>query len=328
MKFFNIDLHISVIEDIKKIFGTLEHQVDSWNISGHNWVFNRQIPSIDIINQDTWKNLDQSLCDRFYERYKNELSNYDAFIACYPPAFALLYERFNKPIYIVAATRYEYPFSNNQERWNWLNYKLQNMIDSKQIIPITNNKYDKFYCEYFLDREFHHIPSVCKYTGAKYHGINDPIVSGRSSIDGFNHISQLGRFRWHDLYSHKAIIHIPYNVSIMSIFEQYTANVPLFFPTIDFGKTLPGYLSEIFFNPNTISTKETTRLLNKQALYLSDFHDEEWMPFIQYYHSLDDLYDQINSLDLLSISNDMKRFNINRKLKIHKLWSSLICLVK
>lgn len=325
MKFFNIDLHISVIEDIKTIFNSLGHSVDSWNLSGHNWVFGRSPADIEVVNQSSWKNLDQKMCDEFYNRYKNDLSKYDAFIACYPPAFALLYERFNKPIYIVVATRYEYPFSNDLEKLNWLDNKLKNMIDSGQIIPITNNKYDRYYCEYFLERDFKHIPSLCNYTNSKYSGIKDAIVSGRSIIDGFNHISSLGRFTWADLYSHKAIIHIPYNASVMSIFEQYTANVPLFFPTIDFGKKLQGYLSEIFFLPNLRITYD---LYTDSILRLSDFYDEDWMPNIQYYDSVDNLIHKINTVDLENISYQMSEVNKTRSSKIINAWSSILCLDK
>ena len=33
MKFFNLDLHIAVISDIKRIFEDLGHQVDDWTLS-------------------------------------------------------------------------------------------------------------------------------------------------------------------------------------------------------------------------------------------------------------------------------------------------------
>lgn len=324
MRFFNIDLHISVIEDIKTILNSLGHSVDSWNISGHNWVFNREPADIEVVNQLTWQRLDQDMCDRFYTSYKNKLADYDAFIACYPPAFALLYEKFNKPIYVVAATRYEYPFSNDRNRWSWFNEKIKSMIDSGQVMPIANNKYDKFYCEYFIDREFHHIPSLCDYTDAKYSGSNDAIVSGRSSIHGFKHISQLGRFTWDYLYTHKAIIHVPYNVSIMSIFEQYTANVPLFLPNIKFGKTLPGYLSEIFFHPNIIDSEAIVKFFDEEILTLADFYDSEWMPFVQYYNSIDELTHKLMTLDLHDISSSMQQFNRVRSEKIKNLWSEYV----
>lgn len=323
MKFFNIDLHISVIEDIKTIFSYLGHQVDSWSISGHSWVFNRPPNNPDIINQTTFKNIDQSMCDRFYQRYQHELSNYDGFIVTHTPVFALLFEKFNKPIICVASTRYEQPFSNNEDKWSWLNDKLRAMIDSGQIIAVANNKYDKFYCELFLDREFIHIPSLCDYTNERHLGIKNPIVAGRLKIDGYNHISSLGRFSWKELYSHKAIIHIPYNVSIMSIFEQYTANVPMFFPTIRFGKKLSGYLSELFFKPNLFVYKNSI-LTYDTSIMLSDFYDQEWMPFIQYFDSIDNLNDSIEKCDFEDISKSMQGFNKIRKKKITKKWEEVL----
>ena len=73
MKFFNLDLHISVIADIKKIFNDLGHQVDNWSISGHSHIMGRPIDKVDIINQHTWRNIDQKLVDQFYHRYKDVL---------------------------------------------------------------------------------------------------------------------------------------------------------------------------------------------------------------------------------------------------------------
>jgi len=321
MKFFNIDLHISVIEDIKNILSEMGHEVHSLCISGHNWVFNREPANPDFINQSTWKNIDQSLCDKFYTRYKNELSEYDGFICCYPPAFALLYEKFNKPIYVVVATRYEYPCSDSKDRCEWLNTKLISMIDSGQVIPVANNKYDKFYCEYFLDREFHHIPSVCSYTNSFYSGKLDCIVAGRSSINGLKHISSLGRYSWDELYSHKCIVHIPYNVSTMSIFEQYTANVPLLFPTIEFGKSLNGYLSELLFLPNV---NFSNRLFDETVLKLADFYDKEWMPHIEYFDSLEDLSIKIDTCSYNDVSYRMEQFNKKRLNKILTLWKQIL----
>jgi hypothetical protein len=321
MKFFNIDLHISVIEDIKNIFNDLGHHVESWCMSGHNWVFNREPAIPEIINQNTWKNIDQSMCDKFYARYKNELSGYDGFICCYPPVFSTLFEKFDKPIFIVAATRYEYPLSNSIDGWKWLNDKLINMIDNNQVIPIANNKYDKFYCEYFLDREFTHIPSICKYTNSDYSGTLSPIVSGRSQINGLSHVSSLGRYSWDELYSHKCIVHIPYNVSIMSIFEQYTANVPLLFPTIEFGKSLSGYLSELLFMPNV---NFSNRLFDDTVLKLADFYDKEWMPHIEYFDSLEDLSIKIDTCSYNDVSCKMEQFNKKRLNKILTLWKQIL----
>jgi hypothetical protein len=327
VKFFNIDLHISVIEDIKFIFSELGHEVDSWCISGHNWVFNRDTPNVEIIDQNRWKNIDQSICDKFYERYKDELCDYDAFISCYPPVFALLYEKFNKPIFIVSATRYEYPLSSDPERWQWLDKKLKSMIDNGQIIATANNRYDKFYCEYFLEREFQHIPSICEYTNSKYSGSKDFIVSGRARINPYEHISDLGRFSWEDLYKYKSIIHIPYNISIMSIFEQYTANVPLIFPSLEFGKRLPNFLSELIFHENCrINNDNISDFKSDSALSLCDFYDSEWMPNLKYFNSLEDLK-KLTTGDFSSDSENIRAFNVHRKKQILNMWSDVLSVI-
>ena len=69
MKLFNVDCHVSVIADLKNIFKNLGHDVTSWSLSGHTWVFNESSTPVDIIGNNNWKSLDQEKCDKFYQRY-------------------------------------------------------------------------------------------------------------------------------------------------------------------------------------------------------------------------------------------------------------------
>ena len=112
-----------------------------------------------------------------------------------------------------------------------------------------------------------HLPSLCLYTGVQY----DPLraSSNAASFDPSEHkfgnsrsliqtnastpggMSQglnaaiestdftsgdaallKGRLRsWDEIYQRQGMIHFPYEMSTMSIFEQYSAGVPLLFPT-------------------------------------------------------------------------------------------------
>ena len=277
MKFFNIDCHISVISDIKNIFESLGHSVDHWSLSGHRWVFD--FPSCDspIINSSNWQSLDEKMVEDFYNLYRKVLDSYDAFICAYPPCFLKLYEKFNKPIIVVAATRYDHPYTNDQKKLDWLEDSLKN---NKNLILIANNQFDQKYCEHFLGNKWEWIPSLCDYTGSTYKPkTQKSILFSKFDLDfGPNvlHQSTLGSYSWQDLYSYNSIAHIPYNVSTMSIFEQYQAGVPLNMPSLDFLLELieEGYpaMSEITFHTND-PKRNHKMFLNREWLSYCDFYN-------------------------------------------------------
>ena len=115
------------------------------------------------------------MCERFYERYKDFLSQFDGFIVTHNSTFALLYEKFNKPIIIVNSTRYESPFTRNPEHWSWLNEYLKDGVKRNKIFIVSNLNYkgDSNYLKYYTGIENDAIPSLCLYTNAKYRGIKD-----------------------------------------------------------------------------------------------------------------------------------------------------------
>jgi hypothetical protein len=101
IKIFNLDLHISVIKDIQYILKDLYEdnvEVINWSISGHSWVFKENSVTPDIINSNTWKNINIEMINQFVHKYKDFLSTFDGFIVTHTPVFCLLYETFNKPI--------------------------------------------------------------------------------------------------------------------------------------------------------------------------------------------------------------------------------------
>lgn len=277
MKFFNLDCHVSVIADIKSIFEDLGHSVDHWSLSGHRWLFNLPECNSPVINEHNWKSIDEEMVDQFYSAHKDELDKYDAFICAYPPCFLKLFEKFNKPIIVIAATRYDYPFIDDKKRLDWLEDSLNN---NTNLILIANNQFDQKYCEHFLTKKWQWIPSLCAYTNNKYSPTKDQSIVfskfGIQSDKNILHQSEIGRYTWKDLYSYKEIIHFPYNVSTMSIFEQYEAGVPLRFPSLNFAIELMdnGFpiFSEIVF-PNNNPDRQPSLFLNKEWLQYCDFYN-------------------------------------------------------
>lgn len=342
MRFFNLDCHVSVIEDIKKIFEDLGHEVVSWSISGHNWVFNRFPTNVEIVNSKTWMNLNDEMANDFYEKYKDFLSQFDGFICTYPPSFSLLFERLKKPIILQVPIRYEIPFHSDATKWERFNEKLRTGIDNNLIFPIANSQYDKDYFEFFVNRNCDLIPNICSYTNTKWNPTFDKFLyTGRLPITSDLIISknQLGRYTWETVSQFKGIIIIPYNCSTMSIFEHYTANIPLFCPSLDLMMSLykehkTSVLSEITWNQtfnlpqgsiiSCDSSNDPNMFLDieimKNWIAKSDFYNKEWMPHIVYFDSFEDLGKKLFSTDLYDVSSSMKRFNEIRKRRIYNLW--------
>jgi len=277
LKFFNIDCHVSVISDLKDIFELSGHSVDHYSLSGHRWVFGFEEFKSPVINTRNWTSLNEKMVEDFFDFHKKDLDKYDAFICAYPPCFLKLFQKFNKPIIVVSATRYDHPFTNDPARLKWLEDSL---VNDPNIIRIANNEFDKKYCEHFLGSEWEWIPSLCNYTNAKYNPIRDQsVLFSKVNIqrsEQIIHQNELGRYTWGDLYSYDSIIHLPYNVSTMSIFEQYQAGVPLNFPSLDFALNLINsgvqLFSEIVF-PNNLPDRNPSNFLNESWLKYSDFYN-------------------------------------------------------
>ena len=355
MKFFNIDLHISVIADMKAIFNELGHQVDDLSLSDHTWVFNRPKDSVPMLDNARWTRITASqMADEFYDHYKNSLDKYDAFIVTYPPPFALLYKKFNKPIIINIPIRYECPFSFREHDWEYFNEFLIEGVRSNQVILVANNIVDQKYTESFIDVEVKHIPSICDYFPEKYSPkMENFLYYSKNRVNKLNNTKikyksdLLGKHKYSDLVEHKGIVHFPYTCSYMSVFEQYSSNIPLFFPSQDFLLELYfsndyNVFSEISFYkmhnhfPKSIvknkSNLDFNNFNDRSIIQLlvahSDFYDQNWMPHIQFFNSIEHLIELTDSSDLNNISNNMAQFNIFRRNKIKSMWNELINGIK
>jgi hypothetical protein len=347
LKFFNIDLHIAVIGDIKNIFASLGHEVESYSISNHAWLIDNPKSSVKLINQENWREISPEMVEQFYQEYKNYLIQFDGFIVTHAASFALLYEKFNKPIIIVNSTRYQNEFIFDYKKWKWLNNYLKKGVANNKIYIISNNKGDQNYLKYYTGLDSEVIPSLCLYTKAKYSGKKQGfIVKDRLNLSFKNIFKKpelikilAGNYKWQELYDFQGIIHFPYQISTMSLFEQYSANIPLFFPTKNFLLSLhkeypKRILSELSFyqvkkklffpkgnnNPDNIKNHEVLKYWVDNA----DFYDSKNMPYIQYFNSFKDLEYLLETVDLDLISQKMENYNKQRKEKVLQKWQSIL----
>ena len=309
-RLFNLDLHISVIQDIKYNLKTLygdNVEIVNWSISGHNWVFGNPTPDISIINQSNWWKICPRIVEEFQKKYDDFLLGFDGFIVTHTPVFCMLYEKYKKPIFLVNTCRYEQPYGQLLDKigWEWLNAGLARMAKSGQLIAMSNNKADQEYLRLGAGVQSTWIPSLCLYTCASYNPLRDvAVVYGDRGL--FPPSEKLvakpdDGYSWKDLYTFKAIVHVPYEISTMSIFEQYSAGVPLFLPSARFYKSCISdssmKLISIYSRTPLIAALQMALTDVDFWLTKADYYDSENMKFVYFYNSFEDCVRMIESFN-------------------------------
>ena len=344
LKLFNLDLHISVIADIKDIaqslYGT-KVEITNWSISGHNWVFRTHDRDVRVINQATWRSINAKMISEFQTIYDDFLSQFDGFIVTHTPVFCLLYEKYRKPILLVNSCRYEQPYSWSLDftGWRWVSEGLLRLSDSGLLTVVSNNRADQEYLLRGTGVRSAHIPSLCLYTGCSYRPVREEAVVFGDR--GFFPESDLlvrkpERYTWSELYSYKAIVHIPYEMSTMSLFEQYSAGIPLFLPSRAFylecivSQKMPfGSIYSAHHDPKLIASSDLPFALKESLstgdfwLDRADFYDSENFKYVRFYSSPQDLIRQL--ADFVDTDREERLAWISqRKARIYDMWRSVM----
>jgi len=375
MRFFDLDLHVSVIEDVAWHLRNLGHTVDSHLMSGHNWALGRPKASMGngpglhkigygSVNLATWESLFDKLVDGEYaqvkawqEENKHLDGEYDGFIATYPPAFALLYEKFAGKVIIDAAIRYELHFTERPELWRDFNERLHKMQDAGRLRLVANSRYDAAYIEYFSGLKTRRIPSLCAYIdehtpkctrrGTKFLAFGDHPGARECAKEFPNEVffvrDILQQYRHDEIIKAKGVVWFPYNVNAMSFFEQYWLEIPLFVPSMKFmvelrdkglagtqmtwhrnvggGSNLPAFdnslANHVLGDPNGPDGFT-------QWMRLWDFYDNVEFPFIIYFDSWADLREKMAAKDYEPTSTLMREHNVKRRASNLAAWKEVV----
>jgi hypothetical protein len=231
-----MDAHISVIADLKTM--GLDIDITDWTLSNHAWVFGKERDNPKHINADTFKSINHDMISKFQEEYDNFLSEFDGFIVCHVPAFAMIYEKYNRPIIWINSCRFDLPFcwSRDMSMRSDFIACLQRLNLKKLLYPISNNKADQLYTLKSTNIKTEHIPSLCLYTKIKYEPIFSTFLCYNGTLQSnlITNRQDIGNFDWNIIGKYKGIIHFPYEISTMSMFEHFSAGIPLFFPSKSF----------------------------------------------------------------------------------------------
>jgi len=314
---FNLDLHIGVIADLEQELKKSKIELTRWSISMHNHLVPDRLPITDpvrFINARKWHLMDCKRIGKFQDRYNKFLNSFDGFICTYSPVFSELYKDLNKPILIVAATRYEAPYTQRQRDWDRFNNYLLSGVKNSKIIMYANNLGDADYIKYFTGIKPQVVPSLCEknlftteqngqhVTIAHDKNISDLIELSTGGI--YRDISILGKpYNWNDLKSCEEVLVFPQNISTMTLFELATAGVPVAVPS---RRWITELLENGFYLLNELSFHQvlgldTTNMSSNNPanfnsptfldwwLERSDFYNKVLMPNVRVVDSIEDL---------------------------------------
>jgi len=325
-----------------------------------------------VLNDTNMFSLDPALIPKFYEAYKNDpvMQSVDAFLCYDPPAICELYEPFNKSLIVIASNRY-YITRQTKERWTTWNKNLIRYASNARNVIGANNRYDLEMIRYFIGLEVEWIPSFAGYAMTAYNPSRHGFLLSKRRVDERFEFLFLGQFReackalnrslpipelirikgryprykYADLAAHQGIIHLPYQVSTMSIFEQYRMNIPLFFPSEELllkwsvehwvvkERTLPWMERDprpYTFKPHPSQQHVPSPNDNDDAeamKYWLQFADYYTLPHITYFNSTEHLAVILQSLtshDLKMISWKMKKFNEQFREELLEKWIKVL----
>jgi len=334
MKGFNLDLHISVITDVIDILTRIDTTIEitSWNMSGHSWVLKRHATNVEIITPPEWEDLTKERIAAFQNKYDHILSTFDFFVAAHPNAFAMIYEKYGKPIILVNSCRYDMPYCwtrnlNMLSEWNDCLLRLH----QKNLLTIfSNNRADAMYTKMALpDITPRIVPSLCLYTGMNWTPTNQTkflVYSGSMpSHPLIVHREQIGRFDWSHLMAYRGIIHFPYEISTMSIFEQISSGIPMFFPSKNYLSSMP--LQSMYWHHKSSHHPPYFNGLNKSFwVENADFYT---FKFVYYFDSIRDLIKQLEVFNETPNIVEQRRVWLNtRKEEIFGEWKKFILYLR
>ncbi|UJR36816.1 hypothetical protein I4U23_029530 [Adineta vaga] len=331
---WSTDYHTGPIQDLKTVLIPLGVKFFDKSLSYGCARTGTCYSPLQMLTRTNAKEPSEKLASEFYDFYKDqpEMNLVDAFVCFHPVGMCELYMPFNRTIIIIASTRYEL-WRFDPTRWTKLNDNLKKIAQDPKNIIAANNLYDVEYIRYFTGLNVTLLPSLCDYTNVDYnptrkefllapiHATDFAILFKRLLYNSLKSheikvvsIRQLyPDYEYSDLAKHPAIVYVPYQVSVMSLFEQYRMNIPLLFPSYELltqwhfeynvvnektwdqawygiipnSSRIPGVLENI---PDPNNDHDRTSI--RYWLNFSDFY--QW-PHITYYESTDDLIQKLKT---------------------------------
>ena len=375
LRFFGLDHHHAVLWDVKKILRPLNVTLDFvWLHDGRtpvNEAIPSQIPdfatSLDIYKAPPFKPLSEQTKQHILQGNYDSIVTSHSLVTCYRLADVGL------PMIHVNSTRFGNEWIHDPNKHSLLVKKIQSLLTTNRLEIIHNNQGDmQYFHQYFpliYPSQELWIPSLCENLGrlrvkassptklfiwdtrmtllqptgspfmkAMYKALKDAFGA---SVESQAVLLQEAKTYLGEGYldPYTAVIHIPYNISTMSIFQQVTANIPIWVPSKKLLAQLwadskePNELSWTVFTPDSESNASSMDQVRKPEviqrwLDCADFYKKDILPLAFEFDSIEDLIAKVMTTDYQEVMNKAEEQAISHRENIAFAWEQVLDSLK
>eukprot|EP00038_Savillea_parva_P029209 m.69519 g.69519 ORF g.69519 m.69519 type:complete len:908 (-) comp8589_c0_seq1:73-2796(-) len=245
------DFHISTIGTVKSLLQPRGVVFIDKSLSGACGTTHTCAKDLRVLNSRNGISPPDAVVRKFVASYSDdkELAGADVVMCFHPAAMCELFLPLRKHVFVIATTRYEMG-RESVEAWTRWNQNLVKIASDPINLVAANSRYDAAYIRYFTGLSPMVLPSVVR-MDSTYHGANaQDILLATSHSPNHKVLTQRAmdalpavvplktkfpdRYTYGELCKSRAILHLPYQVSTMSFFEQYAMGIPLLVPTPEF----------------------------------------------------------------------------------------------
>lgn len=249
------DFHISTIGNVKELLQPFGVRFIDKSLSGHCRQTKSCAKDLKVLTTENGISPDAATRAKFAASYADdaEMATVDVVMCFHPSAMCELFMPLRKRLFVIATTRYEMG-RWAPEAWAAWNTNLKAIAANASNLVAANNLYDAEYIEYFTGIRPIVLPSWVRMPDRYSGGSRDVLVAamhtGQAEKDRiWGHLrkasprlkdlrSKYGHYSYAQLCENTAIVHIPYQTSVMSLFEQYGMGIPIVVPSPEFLWTL------------------------------------------------------------------------------------------
>lgn len=363
MKILISDFHAGCQMWQAALLKELGHDVFIESCSGHSrYIDQKFIKKLqtDVIKKVNIHNISSNILTEQDINYLE--NNFDTVIASFPPKFIDVFKnvKFKHPKILNCGHRLHIHTRNDP----FFLKNLKKSVEDGEIILCSMSKYDTEYIKHYLDIipielkvVCFHVPYMHAYNPSRNEILVGPCHAHKlypfDSISEMNYASlNLGyplffskikdiyqNYKYEDLLNHKAVVIFPYSIFSISIAELYELNIPMFVPSKELLLN-SGLLNDVSLYPCycpqeemlavDIPSKNSPHKFSPNS-YLK--HDKNyWLDFsyffdkqnIIFWNSPSDLFEKLVTLDLNSISQNMRLENEYNRSKELDNWKNVL----